>query len=198
MSGLGEKYLVKLMSGQEQLTVDNHSTGISLSEFWSWSVSDLVSNATRGRFAEFIVAKAIGLDISSPRDEWAPYDLISPEGIKIEVKSAAFLQSWEQVELSKIQFSIRTSKQWDDENRLYSNAVSRPSDVYVFCLLNHIDKKTLNPLSLDQWEFYVMNTKRLNSLFENRRTILLSKLQKHCQAIRYSELRDSIFHCFEG
>ena len=28
-------------------------------DFWKWSVSDLVSNATRGRLAEFIVAKAL-------------------------------------------------------------------------------------------------------------------------------------------
>ena len=48
---------------------------------------DLVSNATRGRLAEFIVAKALKIDTSIARVEWQAYDLITRNEIKIEVKS---------------------------------------------------------------------------------------------------------------
>lgn len=47
-------------SGGERLCANGETLPFSLLDFWQWSVSDLVSNATRGRFAEFIVATALG------------------------------------------------------------------------------------------------------------------------------------------
>ena len=61
----------------------------------------MLSNATRGRFAEFIVGTAIGLDIKILREEWDAYDLLTNYGAKIEIKSAAYIQSWEQKGYSK-------------------------------------------------------------------------------------------------
>lgn len=150
MLGSLHKRPVTLKTGQEQLTFENQTIGTNLGQFWQCSVSDIISNATRGRFAEFIVATALGIDTSNPRDEWAPFDLVSPEGINIEVKSASYLQSWDQSELSKVKFSIKLSRQWEAASNRYANDSTRPSDVYVFCLLSHIDKQTLNPLNLDQ------------------------------------------------
>jgi hypothetical protein len=62
-------------------------------EFWKWAFSDFLSNALRGVLAEFIVAKAMDCtDVQ--RTEWDAYDVITSDGIKIEVKSSAYLQSW--------------------------------------------------------------------------------------------------------
>jgi len=83
-----DKIPIEQKTGFEPLTFNNLDTNFMLSDFWKWSVSDLISNATRGRFAEFIVASALEIDMTSIRDEWSPYDLITPEGIKVEVKSA--------------------------------------------------------------------------------------------------------------
>ncbi|MEC4572858.1 hypothetical protein [Streptomyces virginiae] len=38
----------------------------------------------------------------------------------------------------------------------------RRSDVYVFCLLEHLDKPTLDPLDLSQWAFHVLPTRVLD------------------------------------
>jgi hypothetical protein len=65
----------------------------NLLDFWQWSSSDLVSNALRGRVAEFLVAQALGVS-DGIRNEWDSYDLRSPSGLRIEVKSAAYLQTW--------------------------------------------------------------------------------------------------------
>jgi len=54
--------------------------------------------AQRGVLVEFIVASAIGVDLNSVREEWGAYDLTIQDGIRVEVKSAAFIQSWEQRE----------------------------------------------------------------------------------------------------
>ena len=134
----------KLKNGDEKLIYNDKLLKFSLLDFWRWSVSDILSNATRGRLAEFIVAKASNIDIKQIRDEWGAYDLETPGGIKIEVKSAAYLQSWDQKKLSNIIFSTKLSKPWDWQSDKRSNVAIRSADVYVFCLLHHSDKPTVN------------------------------------------------------
>lgn len=86
----------KLKTGNEYFLMQNLYLPHTLLDFWKWNSSDLLSNATRGRLAEFIVATATGVDLNKPREEWVTYDLTTPEGIKIEVKSSAYIQTWEQ------------------------------------------------------------------------------------------------------
>ena len=61
----------------------------------------------RGLLAEYIVAHALDL-ADAVRSEWDAYDLLLPNGIKLEVKSAAYIQSWYQKEYSNISFAIRS------------------------------------------------------------------------------------------
>src|SRR5437016_10634959 len=86
-------------TGQERFHSGDHDQGFDLLSFWQWSTSDLVSNVTRGRLAEFLVARALGLEAEDMREEWAAFDLLSQEGIRVEVKSAAFVQTWAQQKL---------------------------------------------------------------------------------------------------
>jgi hypothetical protein len=183
-----EKRPVILKNGDEPLS----TAGKTLLDFWRWNGSDLASNATRGRLAEFIVASAMNIDLSVPREEWSAWDLTSPEGIRIEVKSAAYLQSWTQQNLSRIVFSIRPSRSWDASSGEFTEKSQRMTDVYVFCLLKHQKKSTLDPLNLDQWEFYVLPTGELNSYTRSGSSITLKSLQKFCEAIPYSRLREKI------
>ena len=78
------------------------------------AVSDLVDNALRGALAEYIVACDLGV-ANGTRPGWNAYDLKTPEGIKVEVKSAAYLQSWQQSAHSKVCFDIRPTYGWDAE-----------------------------------------------------------------------------------
>jgi len=65
---------------------------VTLGDYWQWSGSSLLDNTECGIVAEFLVALALGLT-ESPRLEWASFDLETAVGAKIEVKSAAYLQS---------------------------------------------------------------------------------------------------------
>jgi len=78
----------KRLNGTEYFHNAGENLGFNVGDFWSWSVSDLVSNTTRGILAEYIVGRAVSADLEI-RDEWGPYDLRTPEGTRIEVKSAA-------------------------------------------------------------------------------------------------------------
>lgn len=187
-----EKLHLSLKSGKENFSFDNQNLDFSLIDFWRWSVSDILSNATRGILAEFIIAKALEADIATVRNEWDAYDLLTPENIKVEVKSSAYLQSWEQTKYSDISFSTRAAKPWDHSIDKRSNIAVRTADTYVFCLLNHTDKATLNPLNLDQWEFYVLATTELNNYYRSQYSITLNSLKKLTNSLKFSEIRNEV------
>ena len=109
------RLLTEPKSGSERFHCNGRALGPTLQDFWRWSTSDLVSNATRGRLAEFIVASALGISISGVRDEWSPFDLRTEERVKVEVKSAAYIQSWFQSKLSVISFRTPKTQAFDAE-----------------------------------------------------------------------------------
>ena len=109
----------------------------SLLEYWAWAHSDIVSNSERGILAEYLVRCAVHAP-SPCRIEWDAVDVISPEGIRIEVKSSAYLQTWKQEKLSRIQFDIAPKNVWDSVENSYASQRIRSADVYVFCLFNHL------------------------------------------------------------
>lgn len=181
-----------IKTGEERLTYNGTPLDFSLLDFWRWSVSDILSNATRGRFAEFIIATATNIDKTNLRDEWSAYDLETPGGIKLEIKSAAFIQSWFQRTLSKISFSTKSSLYWDDLTNKQSTIQKRHADVYVFCLLYHDNKLTIDPLNMNHWEFYVLATKELNDYGRSQHSITLKSLQRLTNAVLYDELNEAI------
>jgi len=168
----------KRRSAREPFYVGGRAANFTVLDFWRWSTSDLVSNATRGRLAEFIVAKALKIATNSVRDEWAACDLNSQEGIKVEVKSAAYMQSWAQRKPSSISFSVRRARAWNPETNRQAAKPSRLADVYVFALLAHLDKPTVDPLNLDQWEFYVLSTRAINERTRSQHSITLNSLKR--------------------
>ena len=183
-------------SGGEPLSSSSGDVGPKLSDFWRWSSSDLLSNTLRGVLAEFIVATALGLG-DKPRVEWAAWDLKMPTGETIEVKSAAYIQSWPQDRHSQVRFGIAQSRQaWnpDTGKTMVPKVPRRFADVYVFCLLNHKDRCTVDPLDVDQWEFYVVSTDRLNTKCGDRRTIGLNQLRDLAEgpALPYARLGEAL------
>jgi hypothetical protein len=180
--------IAKCKTGEEQMTYNDYPLTFALSDFWRWSVSDILSNATRGRLAEFIVATATNIDITMPRNEWAAFDLETKDNIKLEVKSAAYLQAWLQKELSSISFSTKLHRHLSSSLKEDKITPRRHADVYIFCLLIHKDKLTVNPLNMNQWEFYVLATKELNAYKRSQHSITLKSLQTLTSNVSYCDL----------
>ena len=59
-------------SGEENLFYHDQMLDSRLLDFWRWSMSNLISNASRVIFAEFIVATALGCKTHSLGREWLP------------------------------------------------------------------------------------------------------------------------------
>jgi hypothetical protein len=180
-------------TGDEPFFAADLNPGFTLLQFWQWSVSDLVSNATRGRLAEFIIASALGI-AWGVRNEWDAFDLTSPRGLKIEVKSCGYLQSWKQTRISNISFSVRKSRAWDAATGILQSEPSHQSDLYIFALLEHrMSKKTLNPLDLDQWRFFLVPTRVLAQRKRSQHSITLKSLEKLCPVpLHYRDLAASV------
>ena len=165
-------------TGNEEFTLHGSDTGITLKDFWKWAYSDLLDNTQRGIMAEFLVSsslKANGGSSAQIRTNWFPYDITSPSGRHIEVKSAAYLQSWTTDFHSQIKYDIAPKLAWDGKN--YTTEAKRNCDLFVFCLytaLTH-DKPILN---LDYWEFYVLPVSVINDKVPAQKTISLSSLLK--------------------
>lgn len=178
-------------TGTEPFKVAGGSLGKSLRDFWRWSASDLLSNATRGRLAEFIVGSAVGADVDQVRDEWSPYDLLTSDKTKIEVKSSAYIQSWHQTRLSTIIFQIPKTRGWNPETNVRDKEARRQAHVYVFALLAHTDQETVDPLNLDQWQFFVLSTTVLDE--RSQHSITLHTLQNLSGgSVSYSNLARTV------
>jgi len=164
----------------------------TVSDFWAWAYSDILSNRNRSIFAEFLVAYALGFT-DEPRVEWDAVD-VRYGNIAIEVKSAAYIQSWEQKKHSTIRFDIKKKRSWNAKTNESFPDPSRYSDCYVFCL--YLETEKVNILDINGWRFYVVPTKMINDVYGEQKSVSLSKVQTISKEIPYQELKktiDSIF-----
>lgn len=198
---------MRFKTGNECFQVQGTPTDFTLFEYWQWSGSDLLSNTQRGVMAEFLVAKAMCV-ANTPRLEWGSYDLATEAGQKIEVKSAAYHQSWSQLRPSAIRFDISPAKWlWDPDTNTstYHEKPVRASDAYVFCLLGSLEQTSPDPLDLDQWTFYVIRREDLESdcKVKRQKTIginplkaLVKRVTGRCE-VKYQDLRSVIEQTLE-
>lgn len=181
-------------SGEEQIRDEHGVPRGSLLGFWRWAYSQTLDNALRGVLAEYLVGLALGGPDREARVEWDPYDLTTPDGVKIEVKSTAYLQSWAQKRKSTLVFNIPETTPWDVVTGLWTTDRARQSDVSVFCVFTAVDPDTADPLDMAQWDFYVAPTSRLNEALGGQKTVTLSSLKERVvpEQVRYTGLADAV------
>lgn len=181
MNGL-DKIEVTKKTGEDPLVSNGEELSVRLSDFWSWANSDLVNNVARGVLAEFLVAHALDI-VGKFRVEWDDKDLQDEDGTKIEVKSAAYVQSWEQLKHSSIRFDIAPKEGVDAATK----GPYRSCDIYVFCLL-HRKHEDIDPLNMDHWNFYVVSTRKLNKELKDQKTMALSTLETLANPVSFDKL----------
>ncbi|MFF4605754.1 hypothetical protein ACFY12_23805 [Streptomyces sp. NPDC001339] len=189
--------IITRRSGSEPIRANGETMG-RLGEFWSWACSDLANNTMRGILAEYLVATALGA-ATGTRTEWDTVDILTPEEWRVEVKSTAYLQSWAQSKPSEVSFNIEPTSGWCPQTNTVLPDKLRRSDVYVFCLLHHHDKQTLNPLDLDQWTFYVLPTRVLDERCPSQKSIRPSSLKRlNPLETDFTGLQKAVATCAEG
>lgn len=164
-------------TGDEPFHANGELLGFELLSFWRWACSNIHGNALRGLVAEFLVGRSVGAEAPC-RTEWDACDVTSPTGLRIEVKTSAYVQSWTQTKLSAVSFDIAPKRGWDAATNVMATTASRLADVYVFALHGHREKATADPLNVLQWEFFVLPAAVLNERCTLQKRIALSSLVK--------------------
>lgn len=167
--------------GNEPLIINGRETNITMNDYWRWAYSDLTNNISRSVFAEFIVASSLEITnivTEGIRTMWRAYDLMNKDGIRIEVKSAGYVQSYDMKHPDCVSFRIAPARLPDETGDYKREApLQRNSDVYVFCIYKAISK-VQSPLDLDLWDFYVLSTKVLDAKKPTQKTITLPSLMQ--------------------
>lgn len=169
---------MELLSGNEKFILHGKDTDMTVLDYWIWSCSDLYDNTMRGVMAEFLVISSLMKKeaTSQVRTNWLSYDITSPTGRRIEVKSAAYIQSWNPENVySQIKFNIKKKLAWDGTS--YASVPERNCDLYVFCVFTALTRD-IPVLNLDYWDFYVLPTAVLNEKVPEQKSIALSSLLK--------------------
>ncbi|MFN8555975.1 MAG: hypothetical protein U0531_00995 [Dehalococcoidia bacterium] len=173
-----DRILARRRSGSEPFTDGKDNLGFDLDRLLAVERIRPRVECGAWRSCRYLVARALAIDVSGVRDGWAAYDLRTPSGVKVEVKSAAYLQTWYQSKPSNVLFRTPRTRAWDpDTNRLDAEA-KRQADVYIFAILAHMEKSTLNPCDVSQWEFYVLPTLILDERTRNQHSITLPTLTR--------------------
>lgn len=162
------------LEGTEPFHDAARALGATVSDFWRWAYSDLVSNSNRALVAEYLVARALGATTRT-RVEWDAVDVVF-EGIKVEVKCAGYVQTWAQKKPSTIRFDIASKLSWDAATNTSATLAARSADVYVFCVHAHRARATLDALDLSQWEFYVLPRRVLDEKLPTQKGANLATL----------------------
>ncbi len=166
-------------------TVDSVPTGLTVGHFWQWAHSNLLLNTLRGKLAEFIVSRALG--INEPTDDaWGHADLMLPSGVTIEVKSSAFLQSWEQSQLTPPAWKgLRSRRTAQDDGAKWrtDDAATAKGDMLVLALFTAKDYSSANPRELAQWAFWpLLSADILNA------SISLGEVERRFRRCSYESL----------
>lgn len=165
----------KINSLDDELINSDLKLDGKLLDYLSWAYSDLCDDVNKGIFAEWLVAKILGIN-TSRRYLWANSDLETDGGVRIEVKASAYWQSWKALnsdgslkDLSqvvmqpdnKIRFGGLVAK--DTINNSTQEFGSLKSDFYCFCFHTEKNYEAWNGMDMSKWEFYLVAAKDITT-----------------------------------
>ncbi|MEU6117174.1 hypothetical protein ABZ840_21870 [Streptomyces sp. NPDC047117] len=163
--------------------------GATIADFWRFALPDFKMNNARGYLAEFLVHRAMGS--SQSRVEWHSHDVETEDGLRIEVKTSAYLQAWEQRRLSAIKFTGLRSKRWNPRTG-YADEETYNAHVYVFAVQTARTHEEYDPLDITQWEFSVLGRPVMERLAQ--KSMSYSTVRRHAgSSVPYSGLAERIW-----
>ncbi len=121
----------------------------------------LVTNVLRGHVAEAIVALTLEPVWRWCAADYAAWDFERADGVRLEVKQSAYLQSWASNPSSKVKpsFDVRgRTGRW--EGATWVDDVGRPAHLYLFCYHERQDDSA-DHRDPSQWRFYIVPTESL-------------------------------------
>ncbi|MFE6747198.1 hypothetical protein ACFVGM_15190 [Kitasatospora purpeofusca] len=160
-------------------------------DFWRYAMPDLRTNTTWGLLAEFLVHRAVGA--VARNTEWEAFDVLMPDGTRVEVKTSAYLQVWGQRRLSEIRFSRLRGRIWSPEAG-EATEQSYNADIYVFALHAARTHADYDPIDIGQWSFYVASRALVEAT--GQASLGIASVRRLCgEPVTYEELAGRIATC---
>ena len=180
------------MTGEEKFRLNGEELGFNMVDYWSFCYSNVFDE--HGAIAEFVVAKALGLERPTNKKQWTLYD-IRYRNKRVEVKVTAYYHSFnDELEISQARvFGIprKEGKEYLNDELVVGDFV-RQNDVYVFCLIKGMTLEDSYPLNLNNWEFYVVPTSTINELAREQKTISLGRVREIAAPITYDQIKGAV------
>ncbi|GLT01135.1 hypothetical protein GCM10007897_25260 [Sphingobium jiangsuense] len=120
----------------------------------------LVTNVLRGHVAEAIIALALEPEWRWSSADYAGWDFERSDGLRLEVKQSAAMQSWSTGKPSKAIFDVAARTGYWESGTRWIAQPGRPAHLYVFahhCTYGD-DADHRDPT---QWQFYVVPSQAL-------------------------------------
>jgi hypothetical protein len=161
-----------------------------------------------------VVGNLLGFPLSpGGRIEGADWDHLSPEGVKIQVKAAAYWQAWKLRNQHDGSWRIATNDDfkkitkicfrglWKRRSVGKAAASDFKADLYMFCGQHEKDPEKWDGADLSQWHFYMLPTTTLRELKKARDArykngnlpksfdLALPDLEKHAKRMTALEFR---------
>ena len=158
----------------------------------------LINNVYRGDYVEELILSALG-EQWKPFGEWGGWDLERDDGIRLEVKQSAALQSWHAAasagKTSPSSFDIAPRKGYYTDStdagvwRRVDSPV-RSADIYIFAWHPEKAPDIADHRRAEQWEFYVVWESKLPPKPQGQKTQKrgLSTVKELAAAATYDEL----------
>ena len=172
---------------------------LDVAAFQRWVLGDLVDNANRGIFAEWLVGQALdAIKQGEARHGWAAFDLRHGE-VTVEVKATGLSQTWNRHEQSKQpSFDIAPRRwTWDanTEEWVEFEPPERLAQIYVFCLHEPVPATNSNVRDPACWRFWVIPTQTLNEHLGPQKTVGTSTLGRLTKPVGWPQLRSEVDRC---
>ena len=165
---------MEILTGKENFELNGKPIGFDMLDFWKVEFSNIYD--MQDEISEFIVAKALGIDVPYNKEIWTLYD-VSYRDTRIEVKETSYYHPWNKDGNVSNQRSFGITKANSSyEHPDQPNRFERQNDIYIFCVVNGETRETSNPLVLDNWDFYVVPTYVINEKCKNNKTISLNRI----------------------
>lgn len=179
------------MTGNEKFELDGNMLDFNYFNFWQFQYSNVYN--LQEYIAEFLVAKALGLQESCNTEYWTLYDILYRD-TRIEVKQTSYYHPWnEDGKVSQQRTFGITKANSGYESDDGENKFERQNDIYVFCLLNGNTKESSYPLNLNNWEFYVVSTSFINEHCGDNKTVSLGRIRNFgFKALRFDEIKAEV------
>lgn len=138
----------------------------------------LIQNSFRGAFVEELIAPLLaGHGWRHCGDDWSSWDFEHESGARLELKQSALVQSWEdnpEAPERHPSFNIEEKNgYWTDG--VFTEQIGRPAHLYIFAWHGVAERALADHRRLEQWEFFVIDSRALP---QQQRTIRLSVLQR--------------------